>query len=57
VLDSLGSPPADGDGRVTGADATKFFAMSGLARADLKQVSDPPCRHPECLELPLMNVA
>ena len=29
---------ADGDGRVTGADATKFFAMSGLPRADLKQV-------------------
>ncbi|XP_052141399.1 EH domain-containing protein 1-like [Oryza glaberrima] len=28
----------DGDGRVTGADATKFFAMSGLSRADLKQV-------------------
>ncbi|KAG8058151.1 hypothetical protein GUJ93_ZPchr0002g26387 [Zizania palustris] len=28
----------DGDGRVTGSDATKFFAMSGLSRADLKQV-------------------
>ncbi|XP_006646902.1 EH domain-containing protein 1-like [Oryza brachyantha] len=28
----------DGDGRVTGADATRFFAMSGLSRADLKQV-------------------
>ncbi|KAF0936050.1 hypothetical protein E2562_038357 [Oryza meyeriana var. granulata] len=28
----------DGDGRVTGADATKFFAMSGLSRSDLKQV-------------------
>jgi hypothetical protein len=43
VVDSLGFPPADGDGRVTGADATKFFAMSGLSRADLKQVSHPPC--------------
>jgi len=30
---------ADGDGRVTGADATSFFGMSGLSRADLKQVS------------------
>jgi hypothetical protein len=30
---------ADGDGRVTGADAANFFAMSGLSRADLKQVS------------------
>ncbi|WVZ77815.1 hypothetical protein U9M48_025636 [Paspalum notatum var. saurae] len=29
---------ADGDGRVTGADATNFFGMSGLSRADLKQV-------------------
>ncbi|KQJ93413.1 hypothetical protein BRADI_3g04420v3 [Brachypodium distachyon] len=28
----------DGDGRVTGSDATKFFAMSGLSRSDLKQV-------------------
>ncbi|KAG2648624.1 hypothetical protein PVAP13_1NG020100 [Panicum virgatum] len=28
----------DGDGRVTGADATSFFGMSGLSRADLKQV-------------------
>jgi len=30
---------ADRDGRVTGPDATSFFAMSGLSRADLKQVS------------------
>ncbi|EPS68571.1 hypothetical protein M569_06192, partial [Genlisea aurea] len=29
---------SDGDGRVTGADATKFFAMSDLPRADLKQI-------------------
>jgi hypothetical protein len=33
---------ADGDGRVTGADATSFFGMSGLSRADLKQVSAGP---------------
>ncbi|KAF8776352.1 hypothetical protein HU200_003581 [Digitaria exilis] len=32
----------DGDGRVTGADATSFFGMSGLSRADLKQVSAGP---------------
>ncbi|XP_062169910.1 EH domain-containing protein 1 [Alnus glutinosa] len=29
---------ADGDGRITGNDATKFFAMSNLSRQDLKQV-------------------
>ncbi|XP_022876900.1 EH domain-containing protein 1-like [Olea europaea var. sylvestris] len=29
---------SDGDGRLTGADATKFFAMSNLPRHDLKQV-------------------
>ncbi|KAL6529459.1 EH domain-containing protein 1 [Orobanche gracilis] len=29
---------SDGDGRFTGADATKFFSMSNLARQDLKQV-------------------
>ncbi|XP_058763833.1 EH domain-containing protein 1 [Vicia villosa] len=29
---------ADADGRVTGNDATKFFAMSNLSRQDLKQV-------------------
>ncbi|KAL4554142.1 hypothetical protein LXL04_037297 [Taraxacum kok-saghyz] len=29
---------SDGDGRITGVDATKFFAMSNLARQDLKQV-------------------
>lgn len=29
---------SDGDGRITGADATKFFAMSKLSRQDLKQV-------------------
>lgn len=30
--------PIDGDGRVTGNDATKFFAMSKLSRPELKQV-------------------
>ncbi|KAK4765203.1 hypothetical protein SAY86_026293 [Trapa natans] len=29
---------ADGDGRVTGNDATKFFSMSNLSRQELKQV-------------------
>ncbi|XAR67417.1 hypothetical protein NMG60_11002173 [Bertholletia excelsa] len=29
---------SDGDGRVTGSDATKFFAMSNVPRQDLKQV-------------------
>ncbi|KMZ61120.1 EH domain-containing protein 4 [Zostera marina] len=29
---------ADGDGRITGTDATKFFAMSKLSRSELKQV-------------------
>ncbi|KAG2403499.1 EH domain-containing protein [Vigna angularis] len=29
---------ADGDGRFTGAEAIKFFAMSNLSRQDLKQV-------------------
>ncbi|XP_020265550.1 EH domain-containing protein 1-like [Asparagus officinalis] len=29
---------ADGDGRVTGSDALKFFAMSNLSRPELKQV-------------------
>ncbi|KAL3636982.1 EH domain-containing protein 1 [Castilleja foliolosa] len=29
---------SDGDGRLTGADATKFFSMSNLSRQDLKQV-------------------
>lgn len=29
---------SDGDGRITGNDATKFFAMSNLSRPDLKQV-------------------
>ncbi|EFJ24442.1 hypothetical protein SELMODRAFT_414547 [Selaginella moellendorffii] len=29
---------ADGDGRITGADAVKFFAMSKLPKSDLKQV-------------------
>ena len=28
----------DGDGRITGNDATKFFAMSKLSRPELKQV-------------------
>ena len=33
-------PPCtiDGDGRITGNDATKFFAMSKLSRPELKQV-------------------
>ncbi|XP_075079231.1 EH domain-containing protein 1-like isoform X2 [Nicotiana tabacum] len=29
---------SDGDGRLTGGDATKFFAMSNLPRPELKQV-------------------
>lgn len=29
----------DGDGRLTGNDATKFFAMSNLSRPELKQVT------------------
>ncbi|GAV85875.1 Dynamin_N domain-containing protein/EF_hand_5 domain-containing protein [Cephalotus follicularis] len=29
---------SDGDGRITGSDATKFFAMANLSRQDLKQV-------------------
>ncbi|KAM7501021.1 hypothetical protein LguiA_025435 [Lonicera macranthoides] len=29
---------SDADGRVTGSDATKFFAMSNLSRPELKQV-------------------
>ncbi|KAJ4830654.1 EH domain-containing protein 1 [Turnera subulata] len=29
---------SDGDGRITGNDATKFFAMSNLSRQELKQV-------------------
>lgn len=29
---------SDGDGRLTGGDATKFFSMSGLPRQDLKLV-------------------
>ncbi|KAF7140709.1 hypothetical protein RHSIM_Rhsim06G0222800 [Rhododendron simsii] len=29
---------SDGDGRITGTDALKFFAMSNLPREDLKQV-------------------
>lgn len=37
-----GGSAVDGDGRVTGADATSFFVMSGLSRADLKQVSAGP---------------
>ena len=28
----------DGDGRITGNDATKFFSMSHLSRSELKQV-------------------
>lgn len=29
---------SDGDGRITGNDATKFFSMSNLSRSELKQV-------------------
>lgn len=29
---------SDGDGRITGNDAIKFFSMSTLPRQDLKQV-------------------
>ncbi|XP_019183517.1 PREDICTED: EH domain-containing protein 1-like isoform X2 [Ipomoea nil] len=29
---------SDGDGRITGTDATKFFGMANLSRQDLKQV-------------------
>lgn len=29
---------SDGDGRITGSDAIKFFALSNLPRPDLKQV-------------------
>ncbi|KAG9455111.1 hypothetical protein H6P81_008015 [Aristolochia fimbriata] len=29
---------SDGDGRITGADAIKFFGLSNLSRAELKQV-------------------
>ncbi|KAJ1392494.1 P-loop containing nucleoside triphosphate hydrolase [Sesbania bispinosa] len=29
---------SDSDGRITGSDATKFFAMSNLSRQDLKQI-------------------
>ncbi|KAK7316795.1 hypothetical protein RJT34_00518 [Clitoria ternatea] len=32
------SADADGDGRFTGTEATKFFAMSNLSRQNLKQV-------------------
>lgn len=32
--------PLDGDGRITGNDATKFFAMSKLSRSELKQVTN-----------------
>ncbi|KAL1334537.1 hypothetical protein HN51_063460 [Arachis hypogaea] len=31
---------SDGDGRITGNDATKFFALSNLSRPQLKQVWD-----------------
>ena len=30
---------SDGDGRLTGADATKFFSLSNIPRQDLKQVT------------------
>ncbi|KAI8552907.1 hypothetical protein RHMOL_Rhmol06G0304900 [Rhododendron molle] len=34
----FGYADSDGDGRITGTDALKFFAMSNLPREDLKQV-------------------
>lgn len=36
---------ADADGRLTGKDALKFFAMSKLSRDDLKQVKDSCAFH------------
>lgn len=32
---------SDGDGRLTGPDAIKFFSFSNLPRQDLKQVFNP----------------
>jgi len=29
---------ADGDGRISGSEATKFFALSNLSRSQLKQL-------------------
>ncbi|XP_065862451.1 EH domain-containing protein 1 [Euphorbia lathyris] len=37
-LDWFSLADADGDGRITGNDAIKFFSMSNLSRQDLKQV-------------------
>ncbi|KAK7840041.1 eh domain-containing protein 2 [Quercus suber] len=37
-LGKVGFSVADGDGRITGNDATKFFAMSKLSRPELKQL-------------------
>lgn len=34
----FGVADSDGDGRITGNDATKFFSMSNLSRSELKQV-------------------
>lgn len=34
-----GSAIEDGDGRLTGNDALKFFAMSNLSKPELKQVN------------------
>lgn len=39
----------DADGRVTGSDATKFFAMSSLSRPELKQVYFLFCGSHICL--------
>lgn len=38
-FENLFSRSEDGDGRITGADATGFFAMSNLCRDQLKKVS------------------
>ena len=40
---------ADGDGRLTGNDATKIFAMSNLSRPELKQVYSVMCLDGELL--------
>lgn len=34
---------ADGDERITGDDATKFFAMSNIEKSELKQVKLKTC--------------
>ncbi|KAL9270187.1 EH domain-containing protein [Drosera capensis] len=47
---------SDGDGRMTGNDATKFFGMSGLSRAELKQrVHHCNAGNTEEIQLPVME--